>query len=297
VNYGTGTPEEAAGWVRHAGKRVRYWAVGEEVWGNGSIPGVNFEPDAHADKSPAAYARNTLRFIAAMKAVDPTIRVGVEVTGIPFSPFKDWDETVLSIVGGAIDFADFHYYPFWLDDPSDEALLQVPRGISADVGALRALVDRYAGGRQVDLIAGETNSDVRPTPRTISVVNALFLADDVFTLLESGARSVAWWALHNGGAEGTDLGLLSNEDKPFPPYDAMRLVASMARPGGRLVPVSSSNPLIVGHAVREPDGSLAVLLLNEDPVHEQRVRLNPAGRVFDLAPYTLMKIAHYKTVT
>jgi alpha-N-arabinofuranosidase len=299
VNYGTGTPAEAAGWVRYANKvrhlGVRDWVVGEEVWGNGGIEGVNFEPDAHADRSPAAYGRNALRYIAAMKAVDPTVRVGVEVTGFPFPAFQDWDETVLSIVGRAVDFVDFHYYPLWLPDPSDEALLRVPRQAQANVGALRQLVDRYAGhAHRVDLVAGETNSAVTQAPQQVSIVNALYLADNVVSLLESGTRTVAWWALHNGGFadSGGDLGLLSTgecndagtvcappADTPFPPYHAMRLVGALARPGGRLVAVSTGDPLVVGHAVREPDGSLMVLLLNDDPVGERRVRLDLRGYV------------------
>jgi hypothetical protein len=34
--------------VRYAKQKndhVARWAVGEEVWGNGGIPGINFEPD------------------------------------------------------------------------------------------------------------------------------------------------------------------------------------------------------------------------------------------------------------
>jgi hypothetical protein len=85
VNYGTGTPAEAAAWVRYANivkhDHVNDWAIGEEVWGNGGIDGIDFEPDAHPDKTPTAYADNVVAYAKAMKAVDPGIRVGVEVTG------------------------------------------------------------------------------------------------------------------------------------------------------------------------------------------------------------------------
>ena len=39
ANYGTGTPQEAAGWVQYAnitkGYGVKYWEIGNEVYGNG----------------------------------------------------------------------------------------------------------------------------------------------------------------------------------------------------------------------------------------------------------------------
>ena len=228
-----------------------------------------------------------------MKAADPTIRVGVEVLGVPGGAWQQWDETVLSIVGGAVDFVDFHHYPFGVSDTSDAGLLAANRQLPAKLSALRALVDRYAGGgHHVDLLAGETNSAAFQAPQQISVFNALYLADDLLTMLENGTTSAAWWALHNGGYGDTkgDLGLLSSgecnddgtvcappADTPYPPYYGMQLTGALARPGGTLLSTSSSDPSVVTHAVREPDGTLAVLLLNEDPAHSRQVRLDLRG--------------------
>ena len=297
VNYGTGTPAEAADWVRHANKvqhyGVRDWVIGEEVWGNGGIDGLNFEPDAHQDKSPTAYANNVLAYAEAMRAVDPSIRIGLELTGRTTGPMRQWDSTVLAIAGPVVDFVDVHYFPVGAPDTSDAALLAMPRRIPANLAALRALVDANSGrpGHRVDLVIGETNSAAEQTPQQVSMFNALYLADNNLSLLENGVSSVGWWALHSRGS-GTmgDLGLLSSggcgpsgtdcqppADTPFPPYHGMSLFGTVARPGGRLLPVTSGNPLVVGHAVREPDGSLAVLLGNEDPTNAQPVRLDLRG--------------------
>jgi alpha-L-arabinofuranosidase len=70
VNYGPGTPEEAAAWVHYVNNvkkyNVRYWQVGSE-------------PDsAWEDGGPltaAMYAEKYLLFAKAMKAADPTIKV------------------------------------------------------------------------------------------------------------------------------------------------------------------------------------------------------------------------------
>jgi hypothetical protein len=305
VNYGTGTPAEAAAWVRYARQRhdhVSAWAVGEEVWGNGAL-GFDFEPDAHADKSPQAYARNALEFIAAMKAADPSARVGVELTGVQGGQFQPWDEAVMSIVGDKADFVDIHSYPFGPHDTSDAGILAFPRTLAAKMAAVRQLVDEYASPR-TEIVVGETNSAAEPTVQQIGQVNALFLADDVLSLLDGGARNVDWWALHNGGIgafKGGDLGLLSTggddctddhticappAQTPFRPYGAMQLVGAMTRHASAMVPVTSSNSLVVGHAVREPGGAVAVLVQNDDPA-------KAAAVCFDVPGYHAVSAVQY----
>src|SRR5579885_2272394 len=67
VNYGTGTPEEAAAWVKYANVtkhyHIHYWDIGNELYGNGTY-GALWESDKHA-LGPASYANNTLQFIQA----------------------------------------------------------------------------------------------------------------------------------------------------------------------------------------------------------------------------------------
>src|SRR2546423_784479 len=99
VNYGTGdtagarqSPAEtgaqfAADWVRYANVThhygIKYWEIGNEIYGNGTY-GANWEPDQHCatgsnptNCGPSVYAQNVKAYISAMKAVDPTIVVGV----------------------------------------------------------------------------------------------------------------------------------------------------------------------------------------------------------------------------
>src|SRR5687767_3186288 len=122
VNYGTGTAEEAAGWVRHAnitrGYGIKFWTVGNENYGNGHY-GASWEADNHADKSPAGYANLVVEFAEAMKAVDPTIKVGAVLTTpanwpdgiVGTGDAGTWNRTVLSLAGPHIDFVDVHWYP------------------------------------------------------------------------------------------------------------------------------------------------------------------------------------------
>ncbi|MDB5059348.1 MAG: hypothetical protein JWO59_2820, partial [Chloroflexi bacterium] len=103
VNYGSnaagnggGDPAEAAAWVRYAnvtkGYGIKYWEVGNEIYGNGSY-GASWETDLHSSKGPAAYANNLVAFSQAMKAADPTIHVGAVLTAPgnwPDGQSPDW---------------------------------------------------------------------------------------------------------------------------------------------------------------------------------------------------------------
>jgi hypothetical protein len=142
----------------------------------------------------------------------------------------------------------------------------------------------------VRIVVGETNSAVWPGTKQTAVDNALYLADDELTLLEHGASAVDWWALHNGGpANDVDLGLLSSgetldrgpgaqpTDVPFAPYYGQQLTGELARAGSELLAVDSGDAAVVGHAARRPDGTLVVLLLNEDANAAHRIDLRVPG--------------------
>src|SRR6185436_3792703 len=77
VNYGGGTPEEAAAWVRHSNVtnsyRVKYWEIGNECYGT-------WEHDTNnSPHSAYTYATRAANYFAQMKAADATIRIGVPV--------------------------------------------------------------------------------------------------------------------------------------------------------------------------------------------------------------------------
>ncbi|MBS2550057.1 hypothetical protein KGQ19_24635 [Catenulispora sp. NL8] len=296
VNYGTGTPQEAADWVRYANKVRHYgvqeWAIGEETYFNGALgAGLNTEPDGHADKSAQAYATNSLAFIKAMKAADPGIRVGLELAApIPGTPMLDWDKTVLQVAGSAADFVDVHYYT---GAQTDAALLASPQNaIPKGMSNLSSLVASYNPKLKVDI--GETNSFYQQAPQQISPTNALYLPEAVLAMLENGASEVDWWALYNkwgGNAEGGygDLGLLASgnvsgdgksqgpkADTKFDPYYGMQLLGALARPGAKLV-TATAGGAVVAHAALLPGSELDVLLANNDPDHAASVDLHVAG--------------------
>ncbi|WP_344946715.1 cellulose binding domain-containing protein [Actinomadura miaoliensis] len=303
ANYGTGTPEEAADWVRYANVTkkygTRYWVVGNENYGNGHY-GAAWEADHHPDKSPAAYARGVVAFADAMKAVDPAIKVGAVLTMPANWPDAlvgegdagSWNQTVLSIAGSKIDFVDVHWYPG--GGTAAEALAKSAH-IDDAMYLLRGQIDRYAGGRRLGISLTETNVGVGPNTQP----GALFLADVYSGLLKNGVFTVNWWNVHNGidkvstvagHTDYGDFGMLSSGtctpdgsvcepplNTPFAPYHGLSMMNLFVRPGDRFVQAGTDDPLVTAHAARRPDGDLAVLLLNKDPDNERTVNLDYVG--------------------
>jgi hypothetical protein len=305
ANYGSGTPQEAADWVRYAnitkGYHDEYWEIGNEIYGNGYY-GADWETDNHSSKSPAAYASNLLQYASAMKAVDPTIKIGAVLTlpgnwpdsVVASGDSMDWNQTVLSEAGSAIDFVIVHYYP----SPDNAAdALQTPEQLPGELAQLRQEIDQYAGsdGPNIGIAMTETDSnfDMDTQP------GALYAADTYFTALENGAFTVDWWDTRNG--EGTvstapdgatdygDEGVFSSGqcnsanvcepplNTPFPVYYAIEMLSKVALPGDTLVRSSSDNPLVSVHAARNANGDLSVELVNKDPGNAYTVNLNYEG--------------------
>jgi Cellulose binding domain/Fibronectin type III domain len=304
ANYGTGTAEEAADWVRYANVTkkygARYWTIGNENYGNG-LYGASWEADDHADKSATAYAKGVVAFADAMKAVDPTVKIGAVLTmpgnwpdGITAGGDPGpWNQTVLSIAGEKIDFVDVHWYPGGAPAASLASTAQIPDAVQL----LRQQIARYAGAGSGRIGISLTETNVGTGKNTQPA--ALFLADAFSGLLEQGVFAIDWWDLHNGiGTTSTvaghqdydDFGILSSGgctsdgsvceppmNTPFAPYYGLVMMNTFAKPGDRFVRAATDVGLVTAHAVQRDNGDLAVLLVNKDPDHAYTAALSYAG--------------------
>jgi hypothetical protein len=216
VNYGSneagtsgGDPAEAAAWVYYANVvkhyGIKYWEIGNEVYGNGFY-GPKWEADLHAEKGPAAYASNVLQFARAMKAVDPSIKIGVSLTTPIVNNTRDqmanWDTTVLSMACSLIDFVDVHWYPRLRTSDSrsaDAQLLASPTQMPNFIAQPRKAIIQSCGAHAdaMQLFLGEVNTDISVRQK-VGIVNALFLADVYMSWLENGGANATWWDVHNG---------------------------------------------------------------------------------------------------
>lgn len=308
ANYGSGTPQEAADWVKYAnvdkGYGVKYWEIGNEVYGNGHYGnGKGWETDTHADKSPKEYAKNLVAYAKAMKAVDPKVKIGAVLTTPGFWPdaekaagdSADWNNTVLSIAGRSIDFVIVHWYP---GGTTTADLLNTPSRIAGVRSSLRSLIAKYAGSRAASVEIAVTETDGAFSPALTSQAAALFAPDTYMTWFEQGATHVDWWNLHNGTGDAPttvngqtdyqDGGILSAgtcaggkceppRETPFPTYWGIRSLTALAQPGDTMVKSSSSNSSVAVHAVRSGNGGLNVMLTNKNPQNAARVSLSYAG--------------------
>jgi hypothetical protein len=226
VNYGSGTPALAAAWASNAlsnKDNVKYWEVGNEVYGNGTY-GADWETDSHCDTSaggspvtigsqpsqtfdcgPSTYAKNFLSFQSAIVGADPNAKVCAVLTtpgfwpdGVTNSQYpQSWNQMVLTALGSHTQCVIVHYYP---GGSATAGMLTDPQDISGIISSLHSEISQYAGisnAASVPVIATETNStlDLDTQP------GALFTADMYMTWLENGAANVDYWDEHNG--EGT----------------------------------------------------------------------------------------------
>ncbi len=149
VNDGSGTAEEAARWVEYCngsaategGRRraanghaepygVKYWGIGNEVWGAWQI----------GTTSAKEYVLRLKRFIKAMKAVDPSI-VLVAVGDLPLTaddndPAALWNQEVLSSAGDQFDYLSWHIY-----QPDTEGWKEMPDALEVFKSICAASVD------------------------------------------------------------------------------------------------------------------------------------------------------------
>jgi hypothetical protein len=284
VNYGTGTPQEAAAWVAYANapanilgtgsdvaigvdskgydwKTAGYWSALRNAAPLGTNDGMNFlrlsrtsplglkyweignenygtwESDEQAVKNdPYTYAVRAKDYLAKMKAVDPTIKIGVVVqpgeddninnTSHPATNprtgavHNGWTPVMLTTLKAAPavtpDYLIYHRYEQapkadaigWGGAyESDATLLQKAKTWPNDATALRQQLSDYLGGvgAGVELIVTENNSVYgKPGKQTTSLVNGLYYADSIGNLMQTEISGLLWWDLRNGVETGNN---------------------------------------------------------------------------------------------
>src|ERR1019366_5593676 len=215
ANYVTGTPDLAAAWVRYSkaqGYGFKYWEVGNECYGTWEYT-PHLPSPAPQSPDPVAYATAAVQYIQQMKAADPTIKVGVvadssedsyryhpseavtnPVTGLSHYGWTPIVLTTMKNLGTLPDFLIFHYYAQNEGSESDTGILQdAPVSWPANAAGLRMQLTDYLGaaGAGIELLVTENNSvDTNPGKQTTSLVNGLYMADSVCSLMQTEFNSL-----------------------------------------------------------------------------------------------------------
>lgn len=193
---------------------IKYWEIGNEIYGN-------WETDHNAvPHDPYTYAVRAKVYIAKMKAVDPSIKIGVVATvgedsyanntshpatnprtGVTHNGWTPVMLSTLKTLGVTPDFLIYHRYDQQPGQETDAGLLSSPHTWLQDAASLRQQLSDYLGaaGAGVALIATENNSvSSLPGKQSTSIVNGLFYADTLGNVLQTEFRGYMWWALRNG---------------------------------------------------------------------------------------------------
>ena len=242
ANFGTGTAEEAADWVKHTNitkkANVIYWEIGNEIYGDWHPQYAKYG----ADKGHT-YGKRAREFIIAMKKVDPKIRVGV--LGVIDG---EWNENVLKYTADVADALIIHHYPQHFGEENDFGLLASPQDLGKIFGRVRESIKKFSPKKDIEIWLTEWNSvDFNPGPQSISLVNGLFVADYLGMLAKVGAGSAQYWDIHNEITQyGGDYGYLSRSyeeiiggNKPRPSYYAFQMASDGIR--GKLVESNSGS--------------------------------------------------------
>jgi alpha-N-arabinofuranosidase len=323
VNVGTGTPQQAAAWVEYTNRRrgasgppVRYWEIGNEPYLAARFPEARVEPRDFAARADAT--------IRAMKAVDPSIRVGLPhrndtLGGVKATDFPGFSETVLRTVTAPYEYVALHssYFPVLLErgtstDDIFLATMASTETIREDFDATRAMLRAFAPGRDVKLAVTEYNAlyslDILTrgllslvtsrTDRYIeSLAGALFVADSLRVFAETDDLLFAcFWSISGNWY----FGALDHSAKPRPAFYVLEAydrvlrgrqlrtivtAPTFASPRVGFSPPRLAVPLIAAIATREGDTvRLAVINKHSSEAGEVTIEL-PEGAVADSAQW------------
>ncbi len=295
VNYGSGTPSEAAAWVTRAsttnGEEVALWEVGNETYSchenNDHLAGAptftkGYTPDGSVCPSTASmatsYAANVMPYFDAMKKADPAAKIGVpwafsgtQAAGAAVKNPSLWNAKVLRAVSADVGFVDAHWYPYdRVRGVSDQKIVQSARRIPAAAAQIRSTLHRDAPGAA--FVVGETSISERPTTLDFEPVSALFAAATSLTWLSQGAESVDWWDLNNFGTPtGGDYGMLSSGSPesepagtPLPPYYGEQLASNLTRSGSHVRVAGTGSNDVLGFK-SDQGQQQQILLVNTAP--------------------------------
>lgn len=316
ANYGSGSPQEAAGEVRYANRTrqygFQYWEIGNENYGSWELDN-NTRPH-----DPVTYATRFKDYVRQMKAVDRSIKIGAVVVADEdsFANYADeaavnartgathhgWTAVMLATLaqlGVTPDFVIYHRYEQAPGGESDAFLLGAARTWASDAAAIRRMVNDYLGdaGRRVEIICTENNSVFsNPGKQTTSLVNGLFLADSLANIMKTEFDGFFWWNLRNGQIATNnndpslygwrpygDYGIVTSAvpagpaDR-YPTFYVYKLLQHFARGHARVVAATSDYPGLGIHAARDRCAhTLNLLLINKHPTATLDVTLAVQG--------------------
>jgi len=265
---------DAANMVRHFNKAtnnyVRYWIVGNEP--------------AQAGMAAATYSTIFNQNSDAMKAIDPTIKIGGGATAWYDAPFL---QTFLEQSGSRVDFVDFHGYAQEGTVPGDYTkLFQAAAEYGNSIRNLRSLIQQTIPARasHIGIEVGEWELNWGGTVQNDTNFHTVWTASALGHILSSGAWSLfyadkgnAIYAHEHIITDAYGHVVKINVDDTNPAYHGIGMFTGeglFRGFGDTIVHASSTLPNVEVYASDNPKN---IVMINKDPSLAQTATVSLNG--------------------
>jgi len=287
-----GTPDDAAAQIAYIEKRgypIGYIEMGEEPDGKHAMP--------------EDYAALYLQWAAAIHKVDPKLRLGGPIFEGVNEDIRLWPDAHgrTSWMGRFVDylktrgrlsdlaFVSFEHYPFEPCDITWKTLYSEPRLMKHILQVWRD--DGVPSN--VPLIVTESHVSWSLTGPMTTIFGGLWLADNIGSFFEGGGAAFYHSPIQPQGVRSTCLGwaswsnFVSDETYEIKGYTSTYWAAHMINlewvqhragvhqmfPSSSDITDTGGNRLVTSYAVRRPDGTWSLMLVNRDETSAHTVRV------------------------
>jgi hypothetical protein len=267
------TAATAAGMVTYAnvtkGYGIKYFSIGNEpdLYATQGLPADSTQP-AIPGYTPSDYCASATGYVAAMKAVDPTIKiVGPDLSWKyqAGNGANDWLTPILEGCGALFDVIAIHRYPFEAAQATLAAAAADPAAFRNVIAQVRGILQAAGQGEkplaltEMNVAYDATSCVLDASPGTVG--SALWLADSVGTAIELGLWTSAVWDISDLDDWGLGLIGMPPAHTPRPSYYAYSLYADHFGP--TLLDVTSVPAGVSAHASRNAaDDATEVIAIN-----------------------------------
>ncbi len=274
----TGTPAtaaNAAAMVTYAnvtkGYGIKYFSIGNEpdLYDSMGLPADSTKP-AIPGYTTAQYCASVTAYVAAMKAVDPTIKIVGPDLAYKYQAGNgsyDWLTPILNTCGAEFDIISIHRYPFeaamaTLPAVENDARTSYRQVMTSVLGILQATGQgaKPLALTEMNVAYDNTGCVLEASPGTVG--SALWMADVLGAAIELNLWTSAVWDISDD--DPWSLGLIGLPPKhvPRPEYYAYALYASHFGP--TLLPAPTGLPAgVSAYASRDlADDATEVIVVN-----------------------------------
>ena len=228
----------AASWVYEVNIKnqlgIKFWEIGNENWGKWQA-GYNVKDRGIID--PKKYGEHCRVFIEKMKAVDPSIKIGVvgfqkPKTNNPVQ--KKWNELVIPEI---IDFADFYilhdYYAKYGANLTPSEMLAAVDTTYSHIKVVNQAIEKFTDKKAKHLPIALTEFNTRSNATiskndgatNVSHSAGIFFAHSIGEIIRQGYGMAMVWDIENGYHDGKDHGMFASKKEtdlewltPHPSY-------------------------------------------------------------------------------